>query len=306
MSDPGERTPSVAVLGPGGVGGLVAAALDRDGADVTLVAREETAMDLAQRGITVDSRALGRFEARPRLASRVEHDVDVLIVATKAVGLEDAVARIAGDAPRLVVPLLNGVDHMAVLRERFGTDVVRAAVIRVASDRPRTGEIVHTSPGVRCDVAGPEEGLVAGLAGVLRRVGFEVRTGASEADVLWGKLCRLNPLACATTAFDAPVGAIRDDPSRASALFAAVEETVAAAHAEGADVDAATARAEVEALDPAQCSSMARDVAAGRPAEVDAIPGAVRRAARRHGQRTPALDYLVERIEERIAASGAA
>ena len=41
--------------------------------------------------------------------------------------------------PALVVPLLNGLEHLEALRARFGTDRVAAAVIRIESDRPRRG-----------------------------------------------------------------------------------------------------------------------------------------------------------------------
>ncbi len=204
-------------------------------------------------------------------------------------------------APDLVVPLLNGLDHMDVLREYFGSDPVRAGVIRVQSDRPRAGVIEQTSAAVRIDVAGPEEGPVARLAQALRAAGIDTRTGASEADVLWSKLARLNPIACATTAFDATLGEIRQDPSRLSALHSAIAETAAVARAQGAAVDAAATRAEVDALRPDQDSSMRRDVAAGRPPELDAIPGAVLRAADRHGLACPAVTYLRDRIAERIS-----
>ncbi|MGI8505788.1 MAG: 2-dehydropantoate 2-reductase N-terminal domain-containing protein, partial [Solirubrobacteraceae bacterium] len=51
----------IAVLGAGGVGGLVAAALARAGEDVVVVAREETAELISRSGIEVRSAALGPF-----------------------------------------------------------------------------------------------------------------------------------------------------------------------------------------------------------------------------------------------------
>ena len=60
----------VAVLGPGGVGGLVAAALDRAGTPVSVVAREETVAVIEADGIRVRSVRLGDFTARPRDAAR--------------------------------------------------------------------------------------------------------------------------------------------------------------------------------------------------------------------------------------------
>ena len=61
---------SVAVLGSGGVGGFVAAALSRADADVTVVARPETAARLSADGLFVTSRLLGEFTAHPFRTSR--------------------------------------------------------------------------------------------------------------------------------------------------------------------------------------------------------------------------------------------
>lgn len=291
----------IAVLGPGGVGGFVAAALDRAGVPVVLVGREATTEAIGRDGLQVTSRALdATWHARPAVATAVTEPVDALLVATKAIGLRDALERVDPGAPALVVPLLNGIDHMTVLRDRFGDERVRAGVIRVQSDRPRPGTIVQDSAAARIDVAGPDDERVDRLAAALRAAGIDVRTGASEADVLWAKLCRLAPIACATTAFDATLGEIREDPSRLSALHAAIAETCAVARAEGAHVDTDATRDEVDALLPSQSSSMARDVAQGNGAELDAIPRAVLRAAARHGLSAPAVAYLEQRIRGRV------
>ena len=56
----------IAVLGPGGVGGLLAGVLERAGSEVIVVARESTAEVIAERGISVSSVTFGDFVARPR------------------------------------------------------------------------------------------------------------------------------------------------------------------------------------------------------------------------------------------------
>src|SRR3954469_14120887 len=142
---------SYAILGPGGVGGLVAAALARSGAPVTVVAREETVAAIERDGLRIRSVRLGDFEAHPRAVERPGEPVDVLIVATKATALAPALERIETD-PGLVVPLLNGIDHLTLLRGRFGDRAV-AASIRVESSRTAPGEIEHTSPFLRVELA---------------------------------------------------------------------------------------------------------------------------------------------------------
>lgn len=283
----------IAVLGAGGVGGLIAAALDRAGEPVTLVARESTAAVIAARGLVVSSQLLGDFTAHPPVTAALREPAAALIVATKAVGLEAALERVE-TSPAVVVPLLNGIEHLVALRERFGSERVAAAVIRVDSDRPAAGEIVQGSPGCRIDIAGPEDGhpALAPLAAALRRAGIAVHTGEDEATVMWSKLARLCPLALTTSATGRPIGYVRADPRWRSALQGAIQETVAVANACGARLDASGALAELDGAHSDLGSSMARDIAAGRAPELDAIAGAVLRAGARHGVRCPTVQWL--------------
>jgi 2-dehydropantoate 2-reductase len=294
---------TIAVLGPGGVGGFVAAALARAGDDVVVVAREPTAETLAADGIEVRSVLLGDFTARPAAVATLREAAEVLIVATKATGLRESLERVVAP-PGLVVPLLNGLDHMELLRGHFGADRVAAGTIRIESDRRATGVIVQTSPFLRIDLASddptPQPGLER-LAARLRGAEIPVQIGTSEAQVLWSKLVRLNALACTTSVVDRPIGFIRSDPEWRPILVACLEEAAAVAGADGAQVLAANALAELDQAHAELGSSMQRDIAAGREPELDAIPGAVLRAAARHGLACPTIEGLLARIAERIS-----
>jgi 2-dehydropantoate 2-reductase len=291
----------IAVLGPGGVGGLLAGVLDRAGHDVTVVARASTAATVAERGIAIDSVTFGRFTARPRAVERLTEPVDALLVATKAAGLEAALERIDVEPP-LVLPLLNGLDHLAVLRRRFPSDSVLAGSIRVEAARPEPGVVVHTSPFLLVNMAGTDPArapLIDALAEALATAGVPAKVLDSEADVMWSKLVRLNALACTTSAYDKLLGEIRSTPALRADLLGAMKEAAAAGRAEGADVDGDTAIAELDRAHATLGSSMQRDIAAGREPELDAIPGSVMRAAARHGLACPTIERLVEMIAER-------
>jgi 2-dehydropantoate 2-reductase len=293
----------VAVLGPGGVGGLIAGALDRDGsADVIVVARQETAAVISARGIRVNSVSLGEFVARPRAVARLEEPVDALVVATKASGLEPALERIVVEPP-LVLPLLNGLEHLAVLRERFNVGSVLAGSIRVEADRPAPGVVEHTSPFLLVQMASSNPRAARGmkeLAQALSDAGIPARVLDSEAQVMWSKLVRLNALACTTSAYDKLLGEIRSTPALRADLERAIEEACAVGRAEGArDVDPATAIAELDRAHATLGSSMQRDIAAGRAPELDAIPGSVLRAAARNDLPCPTIERLVAMIAER-------
>jgi 2-dehydropantoate 2-reductase len=286
---------TLAVLGPGGVGGFLAGALDRvDALKVVLIARPPTSTFIANHGLKVRSVRLGNFEARPHTTKSLEGHVDALIVATKAVGLEDALDRVAKLDADIVLPLLNGLDHLAPLRERFGTRCV-AGAIRIESTRVAPGHIDQTSPFLRIDMASADEEMapaLAELAATLEAAGVPARVMESEAQAMWEKLVRLNAVACTTSAWDLPLGEIRSDPDRRAALEGCVREGAAVAVAEGAAVAFEDTMAELEDAHAELRSSMQRDIAAGRAPELDAIPGSVLRAAARHGLACPSIERL--------------
>jgi 2-dehydropantoate 2-reductase len=292
---------TIAVLGPGGVGGLVAGALEHAGTPAIVLARESTAGLIAERGLRVSSVRLGDFVAHPRALARLEEPVDALVVATKATGLEQALERVAAP-PGLVLPLLNGLDHLPLLRRRFGEEAVVAGTIRVEADRPEPGVVVHTSPFLRIDMASHEPAArpaMESLAATLDGAGIPARVRESEPQVMWGKLVRLNALACTTSAFDKLLGEILSTPELRAELVGAIEEGCAVAAAEGARIDASDPLGELSAAHPTLGSSMQRDIAAGRTPELDAIPGAVLRAAARHEVPCPTIERLVEMIVKR-------
>jgi 2-dehydropantoate 2-reductase len=142
-------------------------------------------------------------------------------------------------------------------------------------------------------------------AGVSVRADWPV-SAASEAQVMWSKLVRLNALACTTSAYDKLLGEIRSTPELRADLVGAIEEACAVGRAEGADdVDPAKALAELERAHATLGSSMQRDIAAFRTPELDAIPGAVLRAGERHGLRCPTIERLLATIRARIDAAAA-
>ena len=294
---------SIAVLGPGGVGGFLAGALARSGEEVTVVAREPTAELITQAGISVKSVLLGDFHARPAATATLDEPVDVLVIATKATSLDAALERVQS-TPGLVVPLLNGLDHIDRLRRRFPAERVAAGTIRIEAYREQPGQIVHTSPFLQVDVASEHAEAAAGLERLVKMLGdaqVPARVGASEAQILWSKLVRLNALALTTSASGERMGFIRTDPTWRAALLDCLQEGAAVAVADGATLDPATALGELEAAHAELGSSMQRDLAAGLTPELDAIAGSVLRAGRRHGIACPTIERLAAVVARKAA-----
>ena len=206
-----------AILGAGGVGGLIGGALARAGRDVVLLLRPGT-LARHPRRLRVASAVLGDFEAEVELAGELEREVDVLWVTPKAPDLEAALtlATPARVGAAVVVPMLNGIDHVALLRARY--ERVLAAAIRVESERVEPGLVRQPTPFARIDLApGPQSD---GVAAELRATGLQVEVGPDEPTVLWEKLSLLGPLALTTTAAGAPAGEVQAAPQWSERLFA--------------------------------------------------------------------------------------
>jgi 2-dehydropantoate 2-reductase len=197
------------------------------------------------------------------------------------------------------VPFLNGVDHVGWLRERYPPDQVVAATIAVESTRVAPGVIEHDSPFVIVQVAhGPADpDRVEGLAARLAEVGLDVTVRDREALALWTKLGFLAPVALLTTWAGAPIGEARS--RHPDELVALVRETAQAALAEGVELDAEANLQRLSALPASMKSSMLKDAEAGQPLEVDAIGGAVLRAAERAGIDVPVTARLVTELRAR-------
>jgi 2-dehydropantoate 2-reductase len=291
---------TVAVLGPGGTGGLLAALLSRSGHRVICLAGENTAETLRKDGIQVRSAKFGDFSAPVEADTELREPVDALVIAVKHTSLAAALDRVPpatlGDA--VVVPLLNGVEHPATLRVRYRPDRVAPTVIRVESTRVAPGVIEHGSPFAEIDLAGddvPRDRLDA-LAQALAAAGPTARVLADETASLWAKMSFLAPFALLTTRYGLPLGEVRT--RHREELTALVEETAAVSSASGGPADPAQALARYDAFPPAMKSSMQRDAEAGRPLELDAIGGALLRAAERHGVEVPVAARVVRELRD--------
>ncbi|WP_189218122.1 MULTISPECIES: ketopantoate reductase family protein [Streptomyces] len=290
---------TVAVLGPGGVGGLLAALLARAGHRVICLAGPETARTLADQGLRVHSTLFGDFTARVGTATELHEPVDACLIAVKHTALDAALERVPPRAlggTGLVVPLLNGVEHPEALRARYGADRVAPAAIRVESTRVAPGVIEHGSPFVEIDLTGdtlPQRRL-APLAGALEGAGVSVRVLEDEPAVLWAKMAFLAPIALLSTRYGRTVGDLRTH--HREELTALVDEVAAVSRASGARVDPAEAVRRYDGFPAATKTSMQRDAEAGRPLELDAIGGALLRAAHRHGVPVPVAERVVREL----------
>ena len=288
-----------AILGAGAVGGLLAALLADRGEDVAVVVRDATGRHPTDVSLQrSDGSVLG---GNVRAVTSV-HDgaADVLWIATKAMDLAGALGAVRGSSPRIVVPLLNGFEHIQALQTAFSSDAVIPATIAVEVERGKPGCVRVRSSFVRLRIGARAKPILSRLAVGLRDRDVDIEFEDDETTLLWRKLAFLAPFALTTSASGLPAGMLRADPVWRKRFETAADEVVAVANAEGAAVTTDVVVRTLETLGDQMRSSMAKDIAAGREPELDAIGSAVVRAAVRHDIDVPMLRYLVASVRETI------
>ncbi len=273
-----------AVLGAGAIGGLVGTAVASLGEGVTVLVRPERLPGYPA-NLSVE-RPSGTITAPAKVAATLTNPVDVLWIATKTYQLKAALEAVQS-LPRYIVPLLNGVDHVEVLRAHFGThignDRVLPATVAVEAERIAPGRFVQRSPFVNLNFAAGGEQVLGAIVARLRDLEFTCRFIQNEKTLLWSKLCFLGPFALVTSASGIDKGEIYADAEWKGKLISAMAEACAIAKASGAEVDQAQIQAIYDGLPSGIRSSMQKDLAARRQLELDAISGPIVRGGERYG-----------------------
>ena len=295
-----------AILGAGGVGGLIGVALAKAGESVTLVLRPEALKNYPAE-LSLES-PLGSFSVPVNRVASLSEPCDVLWITVKHTQLESALrsVTVAPEKIGAVVPLLNGIDHVQLLRTRFGHDRVVPGSIGVEAERIAPGKIVHRGMAIRVSLASMGESRLATTAEEFRKFGFACQFVPDEMKILWTKLSFLAPFALTTTAAGLNIGEVNRDPVWRKRLEAVVHEVAAVGTADGTPLDAAAILPFYDKTPQSGRSSMQKDVAAGNPPELDGVAGPILRRAGQYGIDVPVTRELVRMIQQRTTAAKAA
>ena len=291
-----------AVLGAGAIGGLLATALAHEGEQVTILVQPHK--HVHDSGVLQLTRPHDNIEAEVGIAAKLNEPVDVLWVAVKAPQLMAALHAIPADAGiGSIVPLLNGIEHVSLLRSLFKHDRVVPATILVSSERVAPRQIVQRSAFANLTVSTIGEERLRGVAALLGDAGFSCEFRADEKTMLWEKLAFLAPLALVGTASEKNKQGIFGHSIWRARLEAAIGEVCAVAIADGAVVGSREILKRLESLPSGMRSSMQKDVAAGLTPELDAIGGAIIRSAERSLIDVPVIRELVSEIQKRVRSA---
>lgn len=302
------------VLGAGGVGGYFGGRLVQAGGDVTFLVRPRRAEQLRTDGLVVES-PRGSFTTPVAVTTAARDEGwDLVLVSAKAYDLDAATSAIApaiGERTH-VLPLLNGLRHMAALDGRFGADRVLGGIAYIAATLTPQGVVRHLNAvhGLDCGARGgahPES--LRAMTALFGATAVQVRLIDDPIQGLWDKWVRLAPLAAMTCLLSGPVGRIVATDDGTALMRRCIAEASAIAAASGHPTPAGVmASIEKSLTEPGSsfAASMLRDMERGGPTEGDHVLGDLVRRAAGFGIDAPLLRVAWARLQAYEASRGAA
>lgn len=287
----------IAVFGTGGVGGYFGGRLAEAGEDVIFIARGDHLRAITEKGLKVDSRN-GDFVIYPAAATDTVSDVgvvDLVLVGVKAWQVPEAARAVKPlvGANTTVLPLQNGVDAASQLVDTLGPESVIGGLCRIVSFVVEPGHIRHAGamPSVIIgELDNRQSQRIATIEELFKRAGVEITIAKDIQVALWTKFLFIASFSGIGAIANAPAGILRTDPQWRTQMLQAMQEIYALAHARGINLPPDSVdkvMAFVDALQDDATSSMQRDIAAGKPSELDAQNGAVVRMAHEAGIEVP-------------------
>jgi 2-dehydropantoate 2-reductase len=297
----------IAVFGTGGVGGYFGGRLAHAGEDVTFIARGEHLRAIKTNGLVVDNQS-GNFAVFPAQATDDVSEVgavDLVIVGVKAWQVPEAARTmkpLVGPGTT-VLPLQNGVDAVPQLVDELGAAAVVGGLCRIVSFVVAPGHIKHagfTPSIVIGETDNQTTDRISLIEQLFKRAGLEITVATDIQAALWTKFLFIASFSGVGAMANAPAGVLRSDPKWSGQMLKAMEEIYALALARGIKLPPDSidkVMASVNALPEDATSSMQRDIAGGRPSELESQNGAVVRLGRESGVAVPTHTLIYETLK---------
>lgn len=275
----------ILIVGAGAVGGFFGGRLAAAGRDVTFLVRPARAEALAAHGLVVRGSDGSVDVALPHPATITTDGLaaagpfDVVVLSVKAYTLEQALDDVADAVGErtIILPTLNGMRHIDLLRERFGAERVVGGVCVVAAQLDADGSIRQVGAGNSLSY-GEFDGAVSErmleLHSSFTGTGFDTKISQTIELDMWQKWVMLASGGALTTLMRSTVGAIVAAPGGLALATGLADECFAVATRAGFPPRAAYRAFVLDTLTAQGSSfgtSMFRDLMAGNEVESEQI-----------------------------------
>ncbi|MBS8266753.1 ketopantoate reductase family protein [Mesobacillus boroniphilus] len=297
----------ILIVGAGAIGGYFGGRLLEKGEDVTFLVRENRKQQLRSNGLVVESIHGDMRFAEPKtvLSGENVEPFDVVLVSTKSYHLDGAVEDIrpyVGNET-MILPLLNGIAHLDVLIEAFGTEKVIGGLCFIETTLTQDGKIIQTSPihdlvfGERND---EKTERILQLEETFNGTKASFRLSEKIEQEMWHKYLFITSLSGITSLFRSPIGPIREKEHGWKTIEGLVNETAAIMEKIGAPLAAGAMEAtlgRMKEIGHGMKSSLQRDMEKSLLTEGDHLFGYLLENAEKLGLAAPILSAIYGNVK---------
>jgi 2-dehydropantoate 2-reductase len=297
-----EAVMRIAIYGTGGAGGYFGAQLAKAGEDVTFIARGAHLLAISEHGLIVET-PTGEVKIQPAKATdRISEigPVDLILLGVKAWQVKEAATTMAPmvGPETLVVPLQNGVEAADELAAVLGAGPVLGGLCGTFSWVAGPGRIrnIGSNNFIRFgEIDNGRSIRTERVLAVLQQAGIEAEIPADIQQGLWMKFLAVTAFGGVGALARAPIGVLRNLPQTRRLMKHCVEEACDLALARGVGlahnaVDATLGF--IDGLAAGATTSLQRDIADGKPSELDYWNGAVVRLAEGNDVSVPTHELI--------------
>jgi 2-dehydropantoate 2-reductase len=296
----------ILVVGAGAVGGYFGGRLVQAGRDVTFLVRPKRAEQIQAQGLRILSPIHGDFTVRPSAvtAAQILSPYDFILLSVKSYDLAAAINDFApAVGPQTaIIPVLNGMHHMDVLRQRFGEKSLMGGVCFVATEIDAQGRIIQLADFQSLnygELDGKKTSRIEAVHDAFRGAGFDTAISGDILRDMWQKWVWLASVGAVTCLLDGNIGEIVAVPDGAEFILSVFRECAAIAGACSyplSEAFLAEKSPQLTAPGSPLTSSMYRDLKEQAPVEVDSILGDLIERGWKHGVSAPLLQAAFVRL----------
>jgi 2-dehydropantoate 2-reductase len=286
------------VVGAGSTGGYFGGRLAQAGRDVTFLVRPSRAAQMRATGLHLVS-PHGDATLHPSVvtAEQIAGTYEAILLTVKGFQLDAALNDIAPAVgpDTMILPVLNGMNHMDAIARRFSPRNLVGCALKVATVLEDDGRVVQLTPLQDLaygELDGADTPRIRDLDSFLGGAAIGARRSATIHREMWEKWILLAAAGAITCLMRGTVGQVEACPGGAEFALNLLDEIVAIVRAVGvppSDDFVAAARAQLTAKGSPLVSSMFRDVQRGRSVEVENIIGDLVRHAETAKMASPLL-----------------
>lgn len=296
----------ILIVGAGGIGGYFGGRLVEKGKDVTFLVRQNRQQQLQKNGLIIRS-VHGDLTVQPKTITTKDTvtPFDVILFSTKSYHLDQAIEDIQPftDEQTVILPLLNGIAHIPVLKEALGDEKIIGGLCFISTTLNDEGEIVQTSPFHQLIIGEFDQRQterIQQISAVFTGINVKFTLSDHIERDMWHKYLYITVVAGMTTLMRAPVGPIRESAGGLDFMRRLFKETAEVMHKHGAPIIDEVIDQHMLSIETSPYdykSSMLRDMENGALTEGEHLHGYLLHLAKKYQIETPLLEIVYQNLK---------